>query len=231
MSEKQQAAQAAMAYVASGMTVGLGTGSTADFFLQALGQQLRDGTLRDIRGIPTSIMSERRARELGIPLGNLVDNPVCDVTVDGADEIDPQLNLIKGLGGALLREKIIAQHTRTFIIIGDHSKTVTHLGTRSPLPVEVTQFAHEAHEMFLRGLGCQPVLRQSATGTAFVTDNGNLIYDCHFPSGISDPMALNNTLCQRAGIVESGLFLDMAALALVAGAQGVTTLKKHRPNG
>ncbi len=228
MNAKQQAAEAAMEYVADGMIVGLGTGSTADYFLLALATALREGRLRDIHGVPTSTMSERRARELHIPLGTLADFPTCDVTVDGADEIDPQLNLIKGLGGALLREKIVAQNTRKLVIIADSSKVVPRLGTRAPLPVEVTQFANEAAEAFLRTLGCEPVLRTAPGGTAYVTDNGNLIYDCRFPAGIEDPAALDAALATRAGIVESGLFLGLADIALVADDQSVRKLTRER---
>lgn len=225
MTPKQRAAQAAMAYVSDGMTVGLGTGSTADFFLQALASAVRNGKLSDIRGVPTSKMSERRARELDIPLTSLAEVPVLDVTVDGADEIDPQLNLIKGLGGALLREKIVAQNSRQLVVIADASKYVQTLGTRTPLPVEVTQFGHEAQEAFLRSLGCVPVLRREHNGKPFVTDNGNFIYDCRFQS-IPDPVALDTALGHRAGIVESGLFLGIARIALVADDIDVRTLSR-----
>lgn len=214
-----------MAYVSDGMTVGLGTGSTADFFLQALASAVRNGKLSDIRGVPTSKMSERRARELDIPLTSLAEVPVLDVTVDGADEIDPQLNLIKGLGGALLREKIVAQNSRQLVVIADASKYVQTLGTRTPLPVEVTQFGHEAQEAFLRSLGCVPVLRREHNGKPFVTDNGNFIYDCRFQS-IPDPVALDTALGHRAGIVESGLFLGIARIALVADDNDVRTLSR-----
>src|SRR5688500_15247594 len=136
MNPKQRAAQAAMMFIRSGMVVGLGTGSTADFFIAALADALRTGELTNIVGVPTSIQSERRARELGVPLGNLAEHCAPDVTVDGADEIDPDLNLIKGLGGALLREKIVAQNSKMMVVIADTSKSVLRLGTKSPLPVE-----------------------------------------------------------------------------------------------
>jgi ribose 5-phosphate isomerase A len=227
MNPKQQAAEAAMQYIADGMVVGLGTGSTADYFLQALAEALRSGRLRDIHGVPTSTMSERRARELHIPLATLADYPACDVTVDGADEIDPRLDLIKGLGGAMLREKIIAQNSRSLVIIADDGKTVPRLGTRAPLPVEVTQFANEAAEAYLRTLGCEPALRRAPGGTAIVTDNGNLIYDCRFPQGIGDPVQLDRALSTRAGIVETGLFLGLATVALVADGRSVRTLRRQ----
>jgi ribose 5-phosphate isomerase A len=225
MNPKQLAAEAAMPFIKSGMVVGLGTGSTADYFLKALGDALAAGKLRDVRGVPTSVQSDRRARELGIPIVTLLDHPRPDVTVDGADEVDPQLNCIKGLGGALLREKIVAQATAQLIIVVDGSKAVQKLGTRSPLPVEVAPFMYQAHEPFLRSLGAEPVLRKNADGNPYVTDNGNYIYDCRFKA-IEDPAGLQKKLKERAGIVESGLFINLAKLAIVADEKGVRTLNK-----
>jgi len=226
MSPKQHAANAALEFVKSGMIVGLGTGSTADYFLTELAGALRLGGIRDIRGIPTSKHSERRAIELHIPLTTLAENPLADVTVDGADEIAPSLDLIKGLGGALLREKVVAQNSKMLVIIADESKGVAKLGTKSPLPVEVAQFGYETHEAFLRSLGATPKLRMAGAGMVFVTDNGNFIYDCHFPSGISDPRALEAILETRAGIVECGLFLNLASIALIGNETGVTRMTK-----
>lgn len=216
MNAKQRAAEAAMEFVESGMTVGLGTGSTADFFLQALAAALRSGRLKNIRGVPTSLQSERRAQELGIPLATLGECPSPDITIDGADEVDPRLDLIKGLGGALLREKIVAQNSRRLVIIADQSKAVARLGSRSMLPVEVAQFGHATQEKFIASLGAVPTLRRSADGAAFVTDNGNYIYDCRFNGGIADGPALERALRARAGIMETGLFLGMASVALIA---------------
>ncbi len=224
MNPKQRAAEGSLQFVRDGMVIGLGTGSTADYFLQALAAALRDGRLKNIRGIPTSRQSERRAEELGIPLITLAQAKP-DVTIDGADEIDPQLNLIKGLGGALLREKIVAQNSGTLIIIADAGKSVSKLGTKSPLPVEVARFAHEAHVDFFRELGATPTLRKTPDGAAYVTDNGNHIYDCTF-SGIEDPAAMNAKLHGRAGVVETGLFVGIAAVALVADETGVD--ERHR---
>src|SRR5688500_13203024 len=150
MNPKQRAAEAAMAYVKDGMIVGLGTGSTSDQFHVALARALKEGRVRDIRGVPTSARAERHAVQLGIPVATLSECPRPDVTVDGADEVDPQLRLIKGLGGALLREKIVAQNSGTMVVIADAGKVVPKLGTKSPLPVEVTPFAHETHEAFFR---------------------------------------------------------------------------------
>jgi ribose 5-phosphate isomerase A len=226
MNPKQAAADAALPFIKSGMIVGLGTGSTADYFLKALGDAIAAGKLRDIRGVPTSVQSDRRARELGIPIVSLIDHPRTDVTVDGADEVDPQLNCIKGLGGALLREKIVAQASAGLIIIADGSKAVQKLGTRSPLPVEVAPFMYQAHEPFLRSLGAEPVLRKNADGNPYVTDNGNYIYDCRFQA-IEDPAGLQFKLKQRAGIVETGLFIGLATLAIVADNSGVRTIKKN----
>ncbi len=225
MNPKQLAAEAAMPFIQSGMVVGLGTGSTADFFLKALGDALAAGKLRDVRGVPTSVQSDRRARELGIPIITLLDHPRPDITVDGADEIDPNLTLIKGLGGALLREKIVAQASAKLIIIVDGSKMVPKLGTKSPLPVEVAPFCYGSHEPFLRSLGADPKLRRNADGNPFVTDNGNYIYDCRFKS-IEDPAGLQIKLKERAGIVESGLFIGLASMAFVADDAGVRPLKK-----
>lgn len=209
-----------MKFVRSGMIVGLGTGSTADQFLQSLSSAIQAGTVRDIRGVPTSRQSERRAEALGIPLGTLAQFPRPDVTIDGADEVAPNLDLIKGLGGALLREKIVAQNSRQLVIIADASKSVARLGTHSMLPVEVVPFAHEVQEPFLRSLGATPTLRRAADGAVFVTDNGNYIYDCRFPNGIEQAKALETSLRLRAGVVETGLFLGLARVALVADENG-----------
>jgi ribose 5-phosphate isomerase A len=225
MTPKQRAGEAALTYIKDGMAVGLGTGSTAKLFIDALGAALRAGKIKNIRGIPTSVRSEEQAKQLSIPLTNFTETATLDVTVDGADEVGPGMNLIKGLGGALLREKLVAQNSRKLVIVADDSKKVTALGTKSPLPVEVTQFAHEAAERFLRGLGCTPTLRKTETGANYVTDNGNFIYDCRFTK-IDDPRVLQEELSQRAGIVETGLFLDMADVVLLAGIDAVETLKR-----
>ena len=225
MNPKQRAGEAAIAFVKSGMVVGLGTGSTADEFLKALAAALKSGRLRDIRGVPTSRQSEQRARQLGIPLATLEECPNPDVTVDGADEVAPNLDLIKGLGGALLREKIVAQNSRQLVIVADAAKRVDVLGTRSPLPVEVAQFGHEVHVPFFAKLGGKAMLRRGADGAVFVTDNGNYIYDCRF-GGIADPRKLEEALLRRAGIVESGLFLGLATCALIADDAGVQQI--HR---
>ncbi|MGA2230957.1 MAG: ribose-5-phosphate isomerase RpiA [Tepidisphaeraceae bacterium] len=225
MDPKQRAGQTAVSYIKSGMLVGLGTGSTAKLFIDALGAALAEGKLKDIKGIPTSIRSEQQAQRLGIPLTTFAESPTLDVTVDGADEVGPGLNLIKGLGGALLREKLVAQNSRRLVIVADDTKRVASLGTKCPLPVEVTQFSHQASERYLKGLGCVPTLRLAENGSPYVTDNGNYIYDCKF-ARIDDPRGLEEKLAHRAGIVETGLFLDIADTVLLAGSDGVETLKR-----
>jgi ribose 5-phosphate isomerase A len=224
MTPKERAAEAALQFVESGMVVGLGSGSTAQLFIQRLGQRLRDGTLSGIRGVPTSHDSERLAHEGGIPLTSFSEVERCDVTIDGADEVDPRLNLIKGLGGALLREKIVAQNRRQLVIIADTSKKVSVLGTRGPLPVEVLPFARETSERFLRSLGCVPELRMDG-GKPYVTDNGNLIFHCRFEQ-IGDAVSLDRKLHSRAGIVETGLFIDLATTVVLAGPDSVEI--RHR---
>ena len=224
---KQYAAEAALQYIQSDTVIGLGSGSTADCFLIALAEALESGRLKDVGGVPTSEHTAEQARELGIPVIELadVDEPL-DVTVDGADEVAPNLDLIKGLGGALLREKIVAQHTKRFIIVADASKRVEKLGTKSPVPVEVATFAHEATARYLASLGCQPALRMQGD-KPFVTDNHNVIYHCHFAGGIPDPRGFEEAISRRAGVVESGLFLAMAQIALIADDNGyIETLER-----
>ena len=224
---KQRAAEAALDYVRSDTVIGLGSGSTADCFLIALADALESGRFKDVGGVPTSEHTAHQARELGIPVIELadVDEPL-DVTVDGADDIAPNLDLIKGLGGALLREKIVAQNSRSLVVIADASKRVERLGAKSPVPVEVAQFAHEATARFLASLGCQPTLR-IVHDTPFVTDNANYIYDCRFPGGIPDPRAFQAAVGERAGVMETGLFLHIARVALIADDSGhVETLRR-----
>jgi ribose 5-phosphate isomerase A len=221
MNAKQRAAEAAMTFVRSGMVVGLGTGSTADYFLQALAGAIKAGVLKDIRGVSTSKQSERRAQELGIPLATLTECPQPDVTIDGADEVAPNLDLIKGLGGALLREKVVAQNSRKLVIIADAGKAVARLGTKSMLPVEVVPFGHELQPAFFASLGAAATLRRDAAGKLFVTDNGNYIYDCRFRDGIAEPAAMEQSIRRRAGIVETGLFLGIASVALIANEKSV----------
>jgi ribose 5-phosphate isomerase A len=226
---KREAAERAVDFVQSGMVLGLGSGSTANFAIDCIGARLRAGALRDLVGVPTSEATAARARRLGIPLTTLVEHPVLDLVVDGADEVDPGLNLIKGLGGALLREKIVEIAARRFVVVVDESKLVARLGTRGPLPVEVTQFAWEVHVRWLAGLGCRAELRRESGGAPYVTDNHNYIIHCTFPAGIPDPAALARTLIERPGILEHGLFLEMATDVVVAGSQGVRLMARPSP--
>lgn len=228
---KQAAAQAAVAAeLSSGMRVGLGTGSTVAHVLESLGAALKAGHLTDIIAVPTSEQTAERARALGIPLAELQAVGELDVTIDGADEVDPRLDLIKGLGGALLREKMVAQATRRLVIVADETKQVQRLGQRAPLPVEVVPFGWQSHIPFLEVAGARAVRREKE-GQPVVTDNGNFILDCYFETdgAIEDPAILEWLLLARAGIVEHGLFLDMAAVVYLAGAGGVQTLA--RPEG
>ncbi|HEX2021073.1 MAG TPA: ribose-5-phosphate isomerase RpiA [Candidatus Thermoplasmatota archaeon] len=214
---KKAAAEAACAHVEDGHVVGLGTGSTADFAIRHLGERVKAG-LR-IRGVPTSVRSAELARSLGIPLADPGDVASIDVTIDGADEVDPRLDLIKGLGGALLREKIVASLTRTQIIVVDPSKMVPRLGTRSPLPVEVIPFGAKVVERRLAREGYAPTLR-AKDGKPVVTDNGNLVLDLRFERGIDDPARLEPWLNNLPGVVDNGLFLGMTARVVIGEADG-----------
>lgn len=222
---KQKAGWYAVDFVESGMVLGLGHGSTAVFAVRCIAQLLREGRLRDVLGVPCSRQVEAEAQELGIPLTTLDQHPTVDLTIDGADEVDPDLNLIKGGGGALLREKIVAQASRREIIVVDESKLSPALGTRWPVPVEVTPFGWRPQSAYLESLGAQATLRVENDGTPFRTDQGNMILDCHF-GPISDPAQLAARMNQRAGIVEHGLFLGLATDVIVASAERVRHLKR-----
>jgi len=224
MNLKRQAARHALAYIRNGMVLGLGTGRTVGYFLEMLGENLQTGALREIVGVPTSEATADRARLLGIPLASLDDHPRLDLVVDGADEVDPDLNLIKGLGHALVREKIVEIHADRFLVVADESKLVPRLG-QGPLPVEIVPFGAEAHVRWLNTLGCRAELWLE-DGAPIVTDNGNYLARCWFPDGIAAPYTLAHTLAERPGIVEHGLFLDMAHAVLVAGTEGVRLLER-----
>jgi ribose 5-phosphate isomerase A len=224
---KRNAARSALTSVRDGMTLGLGTGSTVHHLVELLAEALADGTLTDVVGVPTSLRTERQARGLGIPLVELSDRPCLDLTIDGADEISPGLDLIKGLGGALLREKMVAQASTRLIIISDDTKLVQRLGTRSPLPVEVVAWAWESHVRFLEGLGASVTLRTGRDGEPVRSDNGNLFLDCAFAGGIEDPASLERALSARAGIVDTGLFLGMADQAVIAAADGIRIMRRE----
>ncbi|MDQ3388477.1 MAG: ribose-5-phosphate isomerase RpiA [Gemmatimonadota bacterium] len=224
---KRAAAIRACDWIQEGMTVGLGTGSTVRYLLEEIARRRDAGGLREIAGIPTSTETARCAKALGIPLRSLTECPELDLTLDGADEVDPELRLIKGLGGALLREKIVATASRELVIMVDDAKMVKRLGTKGPLPVEVDPFGASLQLSFLRELGGEPVLRLGTSGEPVVTDGGHHLLDCHFPEGISDPAALEGELDRRVGIVGSGLFLGMTSAVVVAEPGGVRILRRE----
>ncbi len=221
---KRQAALKAVELVQSGMIVGLGTGSTAVHAIHALGEHLAHGRLHQILAIPTSHTTAQEAQRRGIPLTTLTNHPQVDITIDGADEIDPHLNLIKGLGGALLREKIVAVASKQLLIIADDSKRVEQLGSHAPVPVEVIPFAQAPAGHYLQSLGANVVLRLK-NGEPFITDEGNIILDCYFDL-IADPLRLVQAIRQQPGIVEHGLFLGIATKAIIASFRGIEILSR-----
>ncbi len=220
--EKEAAARASLKFVRDGNIVGLGTGSTAWFAIQYLGERVREGL--KIRGIPTSVRSKEQAESLGIPLTTLDECPEIDVTIDGADEIDPALSLIKGGGGALLREKIVASVSRLMVIVADSSKQVPALG-KFPLPVEVIPFVQTLMAKKISALGASVKLRAGARGKPFVTDEGHHILDCQFGQ-IADPPSLARELDHMPGIVEHGLFIGMAGVALIGKGNEIVELRR-----
>jgi ribose 5-phosphate isomerase A len=220
---KQAAAYKAVEQIETGMLVGLGTGSTAIWAVRRLAEWLQHGKLAGIVGIPTSQQTADEARRLGIPLGTLEEHPSLDLTIDGADEVDPQLNLIKGGGGALLREKLVAQASQRLLIVVDESKLAPMLGRRWPVPVEVIPFGWRSQATYLEMLGAKTQLRQGDDGAPFQTDQGNFILDCHFGL-LADPWRLADQIKARTGIVEHGLFLAMTTEVIIAGRDGVRTI-------
>ena len=223
---KQEAAEFAVQFVQSGMVVGLGTGSTAIFATRRIGELLRKGTLKDLTCFATSRATQDEAERLAIPLmGNSLPLPI-DVTIDGADEVDPHFNVIKGGGGALFREKIVAQATAREIIVVDDSKLSPCLGTRFALPVEVSLFGWQSQFRYLESLGAGAVIRKNKDGSQYVTDSGNMILDCNF-GPILDVEALAAKLGGRAGIIEHGLFVGIARDVIVAGADGIRHLRRE----
>jgi len=219
---KQQVGQAAAERVENGMIVGLGTGSTAHQFIYALSRRVQDG-LRLAGTVASSQDSKDLATNLGISVSELDTYPELDLYIDGADEIDPQLRLIKGGGGALLREKIVASAARHFIVIADITKQVTRLGTGFPVPVEVVPFGATPVRKHLEALGATLQMRQLGD-TIFMTENSNVILDCTFAGGITNPEELDAHLHSIVGVVETGLFLNLAQEAIIAGPDGVKTL-------
>jgi ribose 5-phosphate isomerase A len=229
MNLKRLAATEAVELAENGMVVGLGTGSTTRYAIEMIGERLQDGSLRDIVGIPTSSGSEKLARQLGIPLSTLHDHPMIDLTIDGADEVGSDLTLIKGQGGALLHEKIVARASRRLIIIVDDSKLVTVLGSRSPLAVEVVRFGWGTYLEALGAFGCEPIRRMKGD-EPYLTDEGNYIVDCHF-TRIDDPVKMERELNLIPGVVENGIFNGLTSLVYVASESGIRELRpqqRHR---
>jgi ribose 5-phosphate isomerase A len=222
---KRAAAEASLKYVKDGMVLGFGTGSTARYVLEGLARRIADDGLL-VTGVPTSLATAEAAKVLGIPLTSLEEHPVLDLAIDGADEVDPRLDLIKGLGGALFREKIVAAAARKFIVVVDASKLVPRLGTKAPVPVEVHPFGWRSTQARIEALGAKVVLR-AAAGTPFRTDNGNHILDAHF-GVLRTPAKLAAALDAVPGVVGHGLFLKMTDLVLVSSKDGVRTLRPTR---
>jgi ribose 5-phosphate isomerase A len=220
---KQLAGEQAVESVQSGIIVGLGHGTTAIYAIRRIAQLLRGGQLHDLFAVPCSTQVEEDAGQLGIPLTTLDEHPVIDLTIDGADEVDPNLNVIKGGGGALLREKIVAQASRREIIVVDETKLSPALGTRHSVPVEVTPFGWRSQAAYLESLGARLSVRRLRDGTLFKTDQGNLILDCDF-GPIADPAKLAEGLDRRAGIVEHGLFLGLVTEVIVGTEEGTRRL-------
>jgi len=225
---KEQAARAAVEFVQSGMVVGLGHGSTSLFALRHIARLIHEGSLEGVRGVPCSRKVLADARKLGIPLTTLEKHPVIDLTIDGADEVDKELNLIKGGGGALLREKIVAQASLCEVIIVDETKMSRTLGTKCAVPIEVLPFGWQGHIFFLEKLGARVKVRKQKDGTLFKTDQGNIILDAAFGQ-IKNPSKLAYDLKSRAGIMEHGLFIRIATDVIVAGRKGVRHLVRKWP--
>ncbi|CAM4251654.1 ribose-5-phosphate isomerase RpiA [Bacillus wiedmannii] len=217
---KQLAGEYAANFVKYGMKVGLGTGSTVYWTIQKLGERVKEGL--SFQAVPTSKETEVLAKQLNISLISLNDVQSLDLTIDGADEIDANLQLIKGGGGALLREKIVATSSKELIIIADESKLVTHLGT-FPVPVEIIPFSWKQTERKIQSLGCQTTLRLKNNET-FITDNKNMIIDCIFPHNISNPANLHTQLKMITGVVETGLFVNMTSKAIIGTENGIEEL-------
>jgi ribose 5-phosphate isomerase A len=220
---KQAAGESAARLVKPGMKLGMGTGSTVYYTIVAVGEAWQRGDLPGLTVVPTSERTATLARKYDLPLVDLSDCPTLDLTIDGADEVDPDLQLIKGLGGALLREKIVAFASRAMVVVVDGKKPTARLGTLAPLPVEVDPFGWRATEVHLGGLGSEPTLRVR-DGAPYRTDGGHYIIDCRFADGIPDPRSLQQRLRSIAGVLECGLFVDIAKYVIVAHEDGLRTM-------
>lgn len=223
---KEFAAISAVDFVRSGMVIGLGHGSTTDFAVRHLGKLIENGELQDILAVPCSRASGLKAMDAGIPLTTLEENPTVDLTIDGADEVDPQMNLIKGRGGALLRERIVAQVCTREIIIVDETKVSPVIGTKCPVPVEVIPFGWTSQAIFLEQLGARVALRKKKDGEVFTTEEGNFIIDCRF-GPLDRPHDTADMLSRRAGIVAHGIWLGVATDIIIAGKKGLRHLKRQ----
>ncbi|KAL2234377.1 probable ribose-5-phosphate isomerase 3, chloroplastic [Sesamum indicum] len=228
---KKLAADKAVEYVKSGMVLGLGTGSTAAFVVDKIGALIKSGGLTDIVGVPTSKRTQEQAASLGIPLSTLDAHPHLDLAIDGADEVDPNLDLVKGRGGALLREKMVEAASDKFVVVVDDSKLVSGLGGSGlAMPVEVVQFCWNYNLVRLQELfkeeGCEAKLRLDGSGKPYVTDNSNYIVDLYFKTPIKDSGAAGKEIAALEGVVEHGLFLDMATAVIIAGGDGVSIKSK-----
>ena len=224
---KRAAAVAAVALVESGMKLGLGSGTTMAFALDEIARRIREEGLR-IVGIPSSLRTEARARQLEIPLTTFAETEALDLAIDGADELLPgSLTLIKGGGGALLRERVVAAAARRFLVIVDHSKIAERFASRAPVPVEIVPFGHELVKRRLAKLGLRPILRVDDAGAPVVTDSGNLLFDCHDVAVGTDPASLAARLRETVGVIDSGIFVGMATEAIVA--HSPTELRRLRP--
>lgn len=222
---KELAAFSAVDFVQSGMVIGLGHGSTANLAIRHLGKLIGEGELQDILAVPCSRDTGLKAMDAGIPLTTLEEHATIDLTIDGADEVDPQMNLIKGRGGALLRERIVAQAGAREIIIVDDSKVSPVIGTKSPVPVEVIPFGWTSQAVFLEKMGARVALRKKKDGEIFTTDEGNFIIDCRF-GPIDRPHDTADLLSRRAGIVAHGIWLGIATDIIIAGPKGIKHLKR-----
>ena len=224
LNPKRIAAEKAVEYVKDGMIVGLGTGSTAEFAVRKIGQLVAGGL--DIIGIPTSRQTEKLAKECSIKLSTLDEHEKIDVTIDGTDEVDLDFNLIKGMGGALLWEKIVASNSKIEIIVADNTKNVNIIGTKSPLPVEVVRFGWKTTSDKLKKLGCTPNIRVFGNAM-YTTDSGNYILDCSFkPDGIKNAKELEQKINNIPGVVENGLFIDLTDIVITGSEKGMEIKKK-----
>lgn len=218
---KRAAAMRAAEWIRDGMVVGLGTGSTAYYLLEEIATRRSQGLWKEVVGVPTSEKTTALARHLGIPLVTLAERPNPDIAIDGADEVDADLNVTKGLGGALLREKVVATVAGVVLIVVDESKRVPHLGTKAPVPVEVDPFSAPIQEPFFRALGSEARMRVDSGGSPFITDGGHYLFDCHFAEGIAEAAAMEVRLNDHPGVLENGLFIDLADFVIVGTRGGV----------